>query len=315
MTSFVRKDMEILSSQFQVEEFFYSGRPKKDLPRLIRRVISNDLTFSWFAWDNAAWTVRFSRLFGKKSIVVAGGFDVASVPEIDYGNLLRSSSARRTRYALNRADLVLAVSESTYGEALEFCGRKDIKVVHHGFDSQKFFPGGQKERLVISVGDVSISNMLRKGLETFVEAARDLPDVPFALIGRVHEDMKGTLEKRKPDNLQILGRVSDSDLLSFMQRSRVYVQVSAHEGFGCSLAEAMLCECLPVVTRRGAIPEVVGDCGYYVPFRNPYATSQAIREALDDRNKGKRARERIAQRFPLERRRKRILELVHGLVR
>lgn len=310
--SFVRKDIDILSSHFDVEEFFYSGR--RDVPRLTRSVFSSDLTYSWFAWDNAAWAVRFSRLFGKQSVVVAGGFDVASVPEIDYGNLLNHSHARKTRYALNRADLVLAVSKSTYDEAVRCCGRRNIEIVYHGFDSREFLPKGEKERAVLSVGDVTSSNMKRKGIATFVDAANFLPSVPFWLVGRVHEDVRGILEEKKPENLQIVGRVTDSELLDFMRRSKVYVQVSAHEGFGCSIAEAMLCECVPVVSRRGAIPEVVGSCGYFVSYDSPRSTAKAIGEALDDSERGKQARERIEKEFPLVKREESIVRLVTRLI-
>ncbi len=310
--SFVRKDIDILSSHFDVEEFFYSGR--RDVPRMTRRVFSNDLTYSWFAWDNAAWAVRLSRFLGKRSVVVAGGFDVADVPEIDYGNLLNHSRARRTRYALNHANLVLAVSKSTYGEAVRCCGRRNIEIVYHGFDSRRFLPQGEKERVVLSVGDVNVSSMRRKGIATFVDAANFLPSVPFLLVGRVHEDVREILEEKKPENLRIVGRVPDSELLDSMQRSKVYVQVSAHEGFGCSIAEAMLCECVPVVTRRGAIPEVVGSCGHFVPYDSPRSTAKAIGKALDDLEKGKQARQRIKKEFPLVKREESIVRLVSRLI-
>ncbi|MFQ6106406.1 MAG: glycosyltransferase family 4 protein [Thermoplasmata archaeon] len=312
LTSFVRKDIEILARAFNVEHFFYSGRA--DIPRLATSILSYDLTYSWFAWDNAAWAVRLSRLTGKKSVVVVGGFDVTMVPEINYGNLINPSSARRTLYALTNADAVIAVSNFTMKEAIDFSGRNDIEVVYHGFDREEFYPEGEKERIVLSVGDVGTSNMRRKGMQTFFEVAKILHDVPFILVGRVHRDIRGILERKKPDNLRMAGAVSDPELLNYMQRAKVYVQVSAHEGFGCSLAEAMLCECVPVVTRRAAIPEVVGNCGYYVPYRNPVATAQAIREALGDEEMGRRCRERVAEKFPLENRERRIVELVDGLL-
>jgi len=130
----------------------------------------------------------------------------------------------------------------------------------------------------------------------------------------VSENLRQTLEKDKPENLEIVGRVTDAELLKYMQKSNVYVQVSAHEGFGCSMAEAMLCECIPVVTGRGAIPEVVGDCGYFVPFNDPPATAEAIKKALDDKENGNLARERIATKFPLSRREEAIISLISGVV-
>ena len=98
-------------------------------------------------------------------------------------------------------------------------------------------------------------------------------------------------------------------MLKYYQRAKVYVQVSAHEGFGCSLAEAMLCECVPVVTNKGAIPEVVGDTGFYVPYGDLKATAEAIKEALKS-DRGKEARERIKRMFPVEKREEKLVSLI-----
>lgn len=311
LTSFVRKDIELLSTKYEVEKFFFKGR--RSIPSLAWRVLRNNLTVSWFAWDHAAWTVRLSRILGKPSVVIVGGFDVASVPEIGYGNLLNPSSAKRTLYALNRTSKALAVSESTKDEAVRFSGREDIQVVYHGFDDKMYSPDGEKKPQVVSVGDVSLSNMKRKGLATFVETAKLLPDVTFLLVGRIHEDAKAALGK-KPSNLELTGRVSDPELLRLLQESKVYVQVSAHEGFGCSLAEAMLCECVPVVTSKGAIPEVVGDTGEFVPFGDSQATADAVKRMLENDAKGKKARERVRTNFPLDMRREALIRAVEDLL-
>lgn len=311
--SFVQKDIEILSSEFQVQTLCYSSR--SDVLRLASKVARSAIVFCWFAWDQAAWAVRFSRLLGKKSVVIIGGFDVVHMPEIDYGNLLSKRSAGRTKYAILKSTRPIAVSESVRGDAVSLTGRPDIDVVYHGFDSEKFRPAAEKQDLVLTVGDINESNLHRKGLLTFLKAAELLPDVRFAAVGRVGElppQHRGLLSL---PNVEVPGFVSDKGLLDYMQRAKVYVQVSAHEGFGCSLAEAMLCECVPVVTDRAAIPEVVGDCGYYVPADDPMSTSQAIRKALDDKTKGKQARQRIKKEFPLVKRKESILRLVSRLIR
>ena len=66
----------------------------------------------------------------------------------------------------------------------------------------------------------------------------------------------------------------------------------------------MACECTPIVTERGSLPEVVGDTGFYVPAEDPRATSSAIRRIIADKNntRGKLARQRIVDLFPIAKR-------------
>ena len=96
--------------------------------------------------------------------------------------------------------------------------------------------------------------------------------------------------------------------------AKVYVQASLHEAFGCSLAEAMLCECIPVVSRNGAIPEVVGDTGVYFDKLDPGEVAKGIIKALSMSSAyEKKARERIINEYPLEKRKILLLNTLEGL--
>ena len=299
LVSFVKKDIEILSRHFEVRPLLY--RSRRDIWRVMTGALWADVTFSWFAWDQAAWAVRLSRMLGRKSIVIVGGFDVISMPEISYGNLLNPRPAKRTRYAITRATRAIAISQSIMEDAQRFTGRQDIGLIYHGFDSEAFKPSGPKQPIALTVGTLNLSNLKRKGMETFIRAAQFAPEIPFRLVGKVEQDAFDAINGFIPDNLTLVGKVDSKTLLEEMQKAAVYVQPSAHEGFGCSLAEAMLCGDIPVVTNAGAIPEVVGDTGTYVPREDPEATAMAVRQALG-MNDGMKARTRIAEMFPLSKR-------------
>jgi len=93
--------------------------------------------------------------------------------------------------------------------------------------------------------------------------------------------------------------------------SAVYVQASRHEGFGMTVAEAMLAGCVPVVTSAGALPEVVGDIGVIVESPDPADVAAGVSEALAAPDEERaRARQRVLDRFPLEVRRRGLLGLV-----
>ncbi len=309
--SFIKKDIDILSQNYEVRTVHYKTR--WDIRRIIAGALWADLTLSWFTWDQAMWATRFSKLFRKKSVVIVGGFDVVKMPEIPYGNLLYPHPAARTLYALRKANKVIAVSNSLKKDAENFSGRTDIDIIYHGFDANQYIPPIHKERFALTVGGVNKSTLKRKGLETFIKTASLVPDIPFKLIGKVEPDILEFVKGMAPENLQLMGRVNFETLTDEMRKAAVYVQVSAHEGFGCSLAEAMLCGAVPVVTKRGAIPEVVGDTGIYVPYGDPRATAEAVRAALEAAD-GMKARKRVVDHFPLEGRRNRLLKLIDTLL-
>jgi glycosyltransferase involved in cell wall biosynthesis len=64
------------------------------------------------------------------------------------------------------------------------------------------------------------------------------------------------------------------------------------------------------VTNRAAIPEVVGDTGFYVGFNDPIETAEKIKLALMS-DKGKAARERVKTLFPLEKRENEMIKVIN----
>ena len=315
MVSFVEKDYLILKKHYDVEAYCYSGRKRGlfDLPKMLYGIFTSDINVSWFAYTHAYYAVKISKILKKKSVVIVGGFDVAKddAPEKHFSD----KQINQIKYTLDNADVVAAVSERLRKSALEFTNRS-IDLIYHGFDHEHFKPKGHKENLVITVGYVKKDNLSRKGHECFVKSAKYLPDVKFVLIGNHLDDSVDYLKSIASNNVEFTGWVSDEKMLRYMQTAKVYVQVSYHEGFGLSLAEGMLCECIPVVTDKGAIPEVVGDTGYYVSFGDPEATADAIKKAIMFSGCGDKARDRIKELYQLMKREQELvmaIEEIHGL--
>ena len=82
-------------------------------------------------------------------------------------------------------------------------------------------------------------------------------------------------------------------------------------GFNMALAEAMLCGCVPLVTDRGALPEVAGPGALVAPYGDLALYACALERALAaGPEAGEAARRRIAAEYPLERRREALLEIL-----
>lgn len=309
-SSFVRQDCAFLSWDFQVEKVSY--KDPSDVIRMISPIARSDLMFSWFTSGHSFAAVLLCKLLRKKSVVVAGGYDVAYEPEINYGQYTLARHKRMyADYVLHNADLILAVSQFTRSEVLARAKPKRVRVLYPGIDTNKFRPGGEKEELVMTVASGSGRIIGLKGLDTFVGAAALLPEVSFIIMGLSGQDRE-ELQSRPPENVLLCGYVSSEELVTLYQRARVYCQLSYRESFGMALAEAMACGCVPVVTERGAMPEVVGDTGYYVPFGNVQSAAEAIEKALSSK-KGLEARMRVEEKFSLNRREKGLSSLLESV--
>jgi glycosyltransferase involved in cell wall biosynthesis len=316
---FIQTDLDLLKKHFDVKEVdFVFG--KKNLIKSLRTIsyltissIWADIIYIWFIDFHAFCTVKISKIFNKKSIVVAMGYCVAKVPEINYGSLCDVKATRQVIYTLDSASQILAGSNSNKFEIENTTKNKNIKLIYLGVDPNKFQPNGQKEPIVITVGHISKTSVRRKGLEIFVRSAAFLPKINFILIGPHLDSSADYLKSIATENVSFTGHIIDEDLIKYYQKAKVYVQISAHEGFGLSLAEAMLCECTPVVTSRGSIPELVGETGYYVDYGDVKATANAIQKALNS-DIDSAARDRIKSLFSLEQRERELSEYIISII-
>jgi len=316
--SFIEQDIEILRSNFDVRvvDFILSRKNLKGtlttLLNMVNGILWADITFSWFADFHAFLAVLLSIIFMKKSIVVAGGYDVANEPSINYGLMRfpKSKSARMAKFALNHANKVLAVSEFNKKEALNYVNPNKIELIYNAVNCDKFKLEGEKNKdLVITVGGVTIQTLKIKGLEVFVKTATYLPNIKFILIGRPFDNSIELLKAIAPSNVEFRGFIPFEELPKWYQKAKVYCQLSYRESFGLSLAEGMACGCIPVVTNRASLPELVGDAGFYVPYGDPEATAEAIKEALKS-DKGELARERVKRLFSIENREKALIKII-----
>jgi glycosyltransferase involved in cell wall biosynthesis len=314
---FVVIDRELLAERWVVREWYQRTR-RVDLPALARAVRRADLVFGWFASWHTFWPLTLARIFRRPAVLVMGGYDAANLPEIGYGHQRGGPARWVSRWMARQAAAVITNSEFSRREILQNLRlpADRVHMIYHGVpDSIGALPEAPRDRLALTVGHVNRSNLNRKGHRLFVQAAREAPDVEFVLAGGWQDNAVDELRAMSVSNVTFAGRVDDADLQELYRRAAAYVQASQHEGFGMAVAEAMLGGCIPVVTRRGALPEVVGECGRYIDEESPRGVAAALMQALADGVSLRRAaRERILDHFPIGKRREALAGLLESIL-
>lgn len=313
---FVDIDRDLLSERYDVQDWYQPTR-WVNLFALTQAVRHCDLVFCWFASWHSLMPVLLARLFGKLAHVHIGGYDVARVPEAGYGSQRGGLRKAVSRAVIHSATTMTASSEFLRGEAINNSGAdpKRITTLYLGIvpvSSNGESPQPlEKQDMILTVGGIWRENLLRKGLLPFVRAAKLLPGLPFVLAGDFFDNSVEVLKAEAAPNVEITGHVSEEKLGELYNTAKVYVQASLHEGFGMSVGEAMLAGCIPVVTRNGALPEVVGDVGVYADSNDPADIAAAIRVALAmDKSNAEAARKRILTHFSLDQRRQLLFSLI-----
>ena len=315
--TFIKNDYKILKNRFNVDVIEPPKKKSEWLKYtfvLAKKVWQSDLIFSWFAGWHSAFAVLFTKLFRKKLIIVAGGYDVAYAPEIKYGAFTNLKEKIPMTYVLQNANLVLAVSEFTKKEILDRLHPKRLKVVYNGVDIEMFKPSlEKKEKIAVTIGGATKQHCKLKGLETFAKSSVHFSDYKFVIIGSTEPSTVAKLKKINP-KLVFTEKITHDEVMKWLQRAKIYCQLSYIESFGLGNAEAMCCGCIPVVTEIGALPEIVDRNGFYARYGDVESTTDAIKKALDCNNElTKMARERIKKMFSLEKREKELVEIIRSL--
>lgn len=189
-----------------------------------------------------------------------------------------------------------------------------IRMLYHGFEDITFNTDDPKTPKVVNVGQLSDETWKIKGIYDFILVAEQMPDIEFIHIGGLRINVTAKLGRPLPPNLRFIGQVPFEQLGQYLSTAKVYLQLSRHESFGCSVAEAMLFRCIPVVSNAAALPEIVGDCGIIIESREAPDVVDAVRRALAmPESEGDRARQRVRAHFSYERRRDALLQVINML--
>ena len=322
--SFIELDQQLLAERYDVHELYQPGR-FSDPRKVFREVLAADVIVGWWASWHTFLPFTLSWLLRKRSLLIVGGFDTAADRAYGYGYQLGGPRAWLSRFAMRRARILMTNSEYSRQEIWRNTGipPERVRVVYHGVPDAPAASGptGAKNRdqrpLVLGAGIVDRMNLDRKGWRAFVQGAALVPEADFVLAGRHAPDGAAEeLQRLASANVRLTGWLENAELAELYDRATVYLQPSKHEGFGVSVAEAMLARCVPVTSRAGALPEVVGDTGVLLDDLRPETVAAGVREGLEraaGEGAGEAARRRVLSEFSVQRRRVGLFALLDEL--
>jgi len=176
------------------------------------------------------------------------------------------------KHSINKAAVVVAVSEKSAQALRTVCGVTRPIVVRNPLLPDPFFPGWQKDaRLRHSDDTLTVTTVARlyvtKGLEYLLEAIAQVnaiyPGMQFKVYGDgpLLQELLTYADRLGLDGTKIfVGAFTDRNELShIMKHTGIFVMSSILEGQPLSVVEAMAYECPIVATSVGGIPELIRD--------------------------------------------------------
>jgi len=294
----------------------------RNIPRVQEIVVSSGGYWSFLP-------AFIGKLFGKRVFIVLNGADCASIKSLDYGSLRKSLLRKVCGYTYQLATRLLPVSASLIsvrnlydpdidgvdqGYKVFFPRLKTpATIIHNGLDENYWCvdPDERKEDNSF-ISAFAASQFYLKGGDLIVDLARKLPECRFRIAGMD----KPEFVEDAPTNLEFLGYLTPETLRHYYRISRFHFQLSIFEGFGCSLCEAMLCECIPIVSSANMLPEIVSNTGYVVSKRDLNELYECVTTALqykDKRDMGSKARNRVVNNYSIGHRKDAFRKLLENI--
>lgn len=146
-------------------------------------------------------------------------------------------------------------------------------------------------------------------LQALVRIVAERPDVYLAIVGdtsgrgfsdnvpELYEFVKANPPLEQ--HVRFTGYLPDADVVELLNATDALVFPSLWEGFGLPAVEAMSCGLPILASRRGSLPEVIGNAGLFFDPTSPVAMAECVLRFLRDPQLGLRLRAEALKRARL----------------
>ncbi len=213
-----------------------------------------------------------------------------------YKTLDRAIYFRKTKYACNAADKILAISQQTKDDIIDFIDidPEKIEILHQAI-SPLFFEnantGKVKEKynlpndFILAVGTIEERKNQLSIVKAIQEKGIDLPLVfvgnPTSYCNDIH---KYLADKKLTKKVIFLKNIPEKDLAAIYQLARLSIYISVFEGFGLPVIESMACGCPVITSNVSCLPETAGDAAVLCSPDNIEELGNNIEKIANDTN-------------------------------
>ncbi len=274
---------------------------------------------------------RKNKLSKIKYVVTIHDLIFLRFPE-NYNRIDRKIYKKKVEYACKTADKIIAISEQTKRDLMEFLNVPENKIeviyqscassFHHISDyryrdlvSKRY---NLPENYILYVGTIG----KRKNLATLIEAiGKSNTKLPLVAVGKQTDYTKEVMAMIDKYNLgnqvALLQNVSFLDLPSIYQSANLFVYPSFFEGFGIPVLEALYSK-TPVIAATGScLEEAGGPNSIYIDPKSSDELASAIDRVIENPELQLEMKEKgfeYAQNFTSEKQAKEVLAIYDSLV-
>ncbi len=188
-----------------------------------------------------------------------------------YKSIDRKIFFRKVKYACNSADKIIAISNQTKEDLIQFfkIDPGKIEVIYQSISKNYFNPKDSREifskydlpeKYILSVGTIE----KRKNQLSLLKAIHACKiDIPVIFVGKPTiysaELLKFITENRLETQVKFLNKVPRKDLARMYHHAILSVYISVFEGFGLPVIESMASGCPVITSNVSCLPETAGD--------------------------------------------------------
>jgi glycosyltransferase involved in cell wall biosynthesis len=248
------------------------------LPRFLIDHLLNryDMVHAFWALPAGLLAVKLSKLFKIPCNVTLQGGETANLPEINYGNILKERSKKKTLEVCRKADKLVVLTNFQLAQ-LRSLGvhRDDIDIIPYGAE-EKLFPLNKTKNFAEPFKFIHVANLTEvKDQVTLLKVFKIISEKIDCQLTMIGDDfLQGKIQKLVQElglkNVLFVDAVPHPELNKYLSDSHFMLHTSLHEAQAVVICEAMLSGAIVCGSSVGLLYDLTddfcisADCGDYI---------------------------------------------------